>query len=359
MLVLAVATVRLGHRSATPPWATRSRSVGALGFGAWIGVVALVFGGRRVPPRARPRAGAAGGDRRRRDARAGSPTAYGAASARAVREPQPVPLDGRPPAARRRSTTGPSLVPRRSSASSCSRSASSLFVRRDLGVTPASRAEAARRSSSASAGRARAVRRHAAARRLVGDRHGPDGRVLAALVGAVVGETLKGDAGHPRDRSRRSSRTSTSTGPGLAPAVRRADVHRGRLRRRRRSSARWASDETDDRLEVLLATPMRAPPGCRRRRSALLAAVAVTTVLFAHRHRARRAPAGSTRREHARDARSGLLRAAIVGIGFAVGGLWRTSLAAEIAALRRGGHVPHRPARRRPLGLPDWSTSSR
>ena len=49
----------------------------------------------------------------------------------------------------------------------------------------------------------------------------------------------------------------------------------------------------------------------------------------------------------------GLFAAAIVGIGFAIGGLWRTSLAAEIAALvvvatyLVGLLAP-------PLGLPDW-----
>ena len=49
----------------------------------------------------------------------------------------------------------------------------------------------------------------------------------------------------------------------------------------------------------------------------------------------------------------GLFAAAIVGIGFAIGGLWRTSLAAEIAALVVvATYIVNlfAPA----LGLPDW-----
>ena len=99
--------------------------------------------------------------------------------------------------------------------------------------------------------------------------------------------------------------------------------------------SKWASDEGDGRLEMVLATPMArarwvvaggvagAPRGRRDDRP------------VRGRDRARlggRAASPPARRCSAAP-RSGLYAAAIVGIGVAVGGLWRTSIAAEIAAV--------------------------
>ena len=99
--------------------------------------------------------------------------------------------------------------------------------------------------------------------------------------------------------------------------------------------SKWASDETDGRLEMVLATPLA------RARWVIAGGVAALVAIVGHdrpvrgRGRARRGVRRpGRRRRHARAApRSGLYAAAIVGVGFAVGGLWRTSLAAEIAAL--------------------------
>ena len=118
--------------------------------------------------------------------------------------------------------------------------------------------------------------------------------------------------------------------------------------------AKWASDETDDRLEALLATPLRRTTWVLAGGAAALLAVIVTTVLFALGIGLGAAPGGIDAGESMLGtATLGLFAAAIVGIGFAIGGLWRTSLAAEIAALvvvatYLVGLVAT------PLGLPDW-----
>ncbi len=118
--------------------------------------------------------------------------------------------------------------------------------------------------------------------------------------------------------------------------------------------AKWASDETDDRLEALLATPMRRTTWVLAGGAAALLAVAVTTLLFAAGIGLGAAPGGIDAGESMLGtATLGLFAAAVVGIGFAIGGLWRTSLAAEIAALfvvatYLVGLVAT------PLGLPDF-----
>jgi ABC-2 type transport system permease protein len=98
--------------------------------------------------------------------------------------------------------------------------------------------------------------------------------------------------------------------------------------------SKWASDETDDRLEALLATPMRRSTWVLAGGLAALIAVVVMTVLFALGIGAGAASGGvSASDSMLGTAALGLFAAAIVGVGFAVGGLFRTSLAAEIAAL--------------------------
>jgi ABC-2 type transport system permease protein len=99
--------------------------------------------------------------------------------------------------------------------------------------------------------------------------------------------------------------------------------------------SRWASDEGDGRLEMVLATPMaRARWAVAGGVSALLAIV-VMTALFAAGIGLGSAIGGLGASGDAMlgTASLGLYAAAIVGLGVAVGGLWRTSLAAEIAAL--------------------------
>jgi polyether ionophore transport system permease protein len=98
--------------------------------------------------------------------------------------------------------------------------------------------------------------------------------------------------------------------------------------------SRWASDETEGRLEVLLATPLARARWVIAGGAAAMLAIAAMTVLFAAGVGLGSASGGLASGEAMLGcAALGLYAAAIVGVGFAVGGLWRTSLAAEIAAL--------------------------
>lgn len=98
--------------------------------------------------------------------------------------------------------------------------------------------------------------------------------------------------------------------------------------------SKWASDETEGRLETVLTTPIARARWVLAGGASALLAVVVLTILFA-------AGIGLGGLAGGLDARQamvgsvalGLFAAAVVGIGVAVGGLWRTSLAAEIAAV--------------------------
>jgi ABC-2 type transport system permease protein len=118
--------------------------------------------------------------------------------------------------------------------------------------------------------------------------------------------------------------------------------------------SKWASDETENRLEMILATPMTRVRWVVAGGVAALLAVVLVTVLQSIATWIGAAAGGSTAGEGLLGVASlGLYAAAIVGIGVAVGGLWRTSLAAEIAALvvvvtfLLDLLVP-------PFNLPDW-----
>ena len=98
--------------------------------------------------------------------------------------------------------------------------------------------------------------------------------------------------------------------------------------------SKWASDETEGRLDSVLTTPTARARWVVSGGVAALLAVVVATLLFAAGIGiggliggldAQQAMVGS--------AALGLFAAAVVGVGFAVGGLWRTSLAAELAAV--------------------------
>ena len=98
--------------------------------------------------------------------------------------------------------------------------------------------------------------------------------------------------------------------------------------------SKWASDEKDGRLEMILATPMaRARWVIAGGIAAILASV-VMTVLFAAGI-GLGATSGGVAVGDAMigSAALGLYAAAIVGVGVAVGGVWRTSIAAETAAI--------------------------
>jgi ABC-2 type transport system permease protein len=118
--------------------------------------------------------------------------------------------------------------------------------------------------------------------------------------------------------------------------------------------AKWASDETDGRLEMVLTTPMARARWVIAGGISALLAVAAMTVLFAAGIGLGAASGGVAAGDPMiGSAALGLYAAAVVGVGVAIGGLWRTSLAAEIAALLVVATylidliAP-------PLRLPDW-----
>ena len=118
--------------------------------------------------------------------------------------------------------------------------------------------------------------------------------------------------------------------------------------------SKWASDETDGRLEEVLSVPMTRARWVIAGGVGAIFAVVVMTVLLAAGIGLGAAAGGATAGDAIVGTASlGLYAAAIVGVGVAVGGLWRTSLAAEIAALVVVATylidllAP-------PLNLPDW-----
>jgi putative exporter of polyketide antibiotics len=98
--------------------------------------------------------------------------------------------------------------------------------------------------------------------------------------------------------------------------------------------SRWASDEGDGRLEMALTTPLARARWVVAGGVAALVAIVVTTVLFAAGVGIGSSVGGLAASGDAMlgCAALGLYAAAIVGIGVAVGGIWRTSIAADIAA---------------------------
>ena len=98
--------------------------------------------------------------------------------------------------------------------------------------------------------------------------------------------------------------------------------------------SKWASDETDGRLELVLATPLARARWVIAGGVAAILAIVVMTVLAAAGVGLGAASGGLAAGDPmVGSAALGLYAAAIVGVGVAVGGLWRTSLAPEIAAL--------------------------
>ena len=98
--------------------------------------------------------------------------------------------------------------------------------------------------------------------------------------------------------------------------------------------SKWASDETDGRLEEILSVPMsRVRWVMAGGIGAVLAVVLMTAALMLGIGLGA-AAAGSTAGDAMLGSASlGLFAIAVVGVGVAIGGVWRTSLAAEIAAL--------------------------
>lgn len=118
--------------------------------------------------------------------------------------------------------------------------------------------------------------------------------------------------------------------------------------------AKWASDETEGRLEMLLGTPLARSRWVIGGGFGAFAAVIIVTAGLALGIGIGAASGGvQTGGAMTGTLVLGLYAAAMVGVGIAVGGIWRTSLAAEIAAVVVTATflidllAP-------PLNLPDW-----
>ena len=98
--------------------------------------------------------------------------------------------------------------------------------------------------------------------------------------------------------------------------------------------SKWASDETGGRLGEVLAGPLSRARWVISGGVAAIVAVALMTVIIALGIALGASAGGATAGDALLGTASlGLFAIAIVGVGFAAGGLWRTSLAAEIAAV--------------------------
>ncbi len=98
--------------------------------------------------------------------------------------------------------------------------------------------------------------------------------------------------------------------------------------------SKWASDETDGRLEMVLATPTARAKWVLAGGVAAMLSVALMTAMFAAGIAIGAASGGVSPGDAILGSTYlGIYAAAIVGIGVAIGGVWRTSLAAEIAAV--------------------------
>jgi ABC-2 type transport system permease protein len=98
--------------------------------------------------------------------------------------------------------------------------------------------------------------------------------------------------------------------------------------------AGWSSDEGDRRLELVLSAPMTRPGWAIRSGLAVLVAIAVMTAIFIAGvvgATASQAAAGDLGRVAGGVAVLGLYAMALAGVGLAVGGLVRPSLAAPVA----------------------------
>jgi ABC-2 type transport system permease protein len=118
--------------------------------------------------------------------------------------------------------------------------------------------------------------------------------------------------------------------------------------------SRWASDETEGRLDVILSTPVARARWVVAGGLACLLGLVVMSALFAVGIGLGAASGGLAAGDAMLGSLAlGLYAAAIVGVGVAIGGLWRTSLAAEIAALVVvATYLVDLLAP--PLNLPDW-----
>jgi ABC-2 type transport system permease protein len=98
--------------------------------------------------------------------------------------------------------------------------------------------------------------------------------------------------------------------------------------------SKWASDETGGRLEMVLATPLLRSKWVLAGWIAAMLSIAIMTAIFAASIAIGASIGGVSPGDAVLGSTYlGIYAAAVVGIGFAIGGAWRTSLAGEMAAM--------------------------
>jgi ABC-2 type transport system permease protein len=118
--------------------------------------------------------------------------------------------------------------------------------------------------------------------------------------------------------------------------------------------SKWASDETGGRLEEVLATPLTRARWLITGAIGAFLGVVVITLVYALGIASGASSGGIAAGDALLGSASvGLYAAALIGIGVAIGGVWRTSLAAEIVAVFViATYLLDLLAP--PLNLPDW-----
>jgi len=228
-----------------------------------------------------------------------------------------------------------------------------VFARRDLGITAGLSAPGLPAATLGVRGPARRAFGDQLPRALAwGIGLGLFGAMIAAIVGSMASEMTKSPTFHDVLNAMFPGYDLTRAGDFLQAYAQMLFIFAGYAGAT--LVAKWASDETEGRLEMLLGTPLARTRWVIGGGLGAIAAVVVMTAGLVLGIGLGAASAGI----QTGDAMSGtvvlgLYAAAMVGVGIAVGGLWRTSLAAEITAVVVTATflidllAP-------PLKLPDW-----
>ena len=254
---------QLQRCSATPRSATRSRSLSSVGFALWVGFIALFFGGLAfaLAPLL-GRSGAAGV--------AGLAmivlwVANGLDVLGPARGPEPVPLDGRPHRARRRVRLGGAGARRGRGGGLPRDRRRAVHCAATSASPPVCRSRGCRRSSSACA--ARSAARSAISCRgpwRGGSASGLMGALLASLVGPMADQIASSPDLLKVFSTIFPDFDLSSAGGFLQLYVQLFYIAAGFAGAT--FVSKWASDETDGRLEMVLATPISRARWVDRRR---------------------------------------------------------------------------------------------
>jgi ABC-2 type transport system permease protein len=228
-----------------------------------------------------------------------------------------------------------------------------VFARRDLGVTAGLSAPGLPAATLGVGGPARRAFGDQLPRALAwGIGLGLFGAMLAAMVASLASEMSKSPTFHDLMNAMFPGYDLTRAGDFLQAYAQMLFIFAGYAGAT--LVAKWASDETEGRLEMLLGTPLARSRWVIGGGLGAFAAVIILTAGLALGIGLGAASGGvQTGGAMSGTLVLGLYAAAMVGVGIGVGGLWRTSLAAEITAVVVTATflvdllAP-------PLKLPDW-----